>query len=73
MPRVASAPVYSDQQWLAAAFRVRPLAERVLTSTLCLASSAHKPATPLVKQAMRILRELVLASAEPVRSHNRMR
>ena len=57
----------------AAAFRVRPLAERVLTSTLCLASSAHKPATPLVKQAMRILRELVLAAAEPARAHNRMR
>jgi len=65
-----SAVVASGQ---AAAFRVRPLAEGVLTSTLCMAISVHKPATPLVKQAMRLLRELVLASVERPRSHNRMR
>lgn len=57
----------------AAAFRMRPLAEGVLTSTLCLALSAHKPATPLVKQAMRLLRELVVASVDRPRAHNRMR
>lgn len=39
---------------------VRPLAEAVLTSTLCLAVSAHKPATPLARQAIRLLRELVV-------------
>jgi LysR family transcriptional regulator, nitrogen assimilation regulatory protein len=65
-----SAIVASGQ---AAAFRVRPLAEGVLTSTLCMAVSAHKPATPLVKQAMRLLRELVLASVDRPRAHNRMR
>ena len=41
-----------------------PLAGSVLSSTLCMAVSAHKPATPLVKQAMRLLRELVQASVE---------
>jgi len=65
-----SAIVASGQ---AAAFRVRPLAEAVLTSTLCTAVSAHKPATPLVKQAMRLLRELVVASVERPLAHNRMR
>jgi LysR family nitrogen assimilation transcriptional regulator len=59
---------------LGASLRVRPLAEGVLTSTLCMAVSAHKPATPLVRQASRLLRELVLASVEPrLRLHNRMR
>lgn len=60
----------------AAAFRMRPLAEGVLTSTLCMAVSAHKPATPLVKRSMRMLHELVLASVANVgrsRAHNRMR
>jgi LysR family nitrogen assimilation transcriptional regulator len=57
----------------AAALRVQPLAESVLTSTLCMAVSAHKPATPLVRQASRLLRELVVASVEPARPHNRMR
>ncbi len=57
----------------ASAFRMRPLTDRVLSSTLCLAVSAHKPATPLLKQATRLLRELVLARvARPV-IHNRMR
>jgi LysR family nitrogen assimilation transcriptional regulator len=41
------------------AFEVRPLAEPSLTSMLCLAFSAHKPATPLARHAMRMLRELV--------------
>ena len=45
----------------AAAFRMRPLAESVLRSTLCMAVSAHKPATPLLKQATRLLRELVVS------------
>lgn len=58
------------------AFRMRPLAEGVLSSTLCMAVSAHKPATPLVKRSMRLLHELVLANvaqAGPGRAHNRMR
>jgi LysR family nitrogen assimilation transcriptional regulator len=58
---------------LGASLRVRPLAEGVMTSTLCIAVSAHKPATPLVRQASRLLRELVLASAAPGPAHNRMR
>lgn len=41
-------------------FTVRPLLERALKSTLCLALSANKPATPLVKQAARLLRNLLL-------------
>ena len=45
----------------ATAFRMRPLAESVLRSTLCMAVSAHKPATPLLKQATRLLRELVVS------------
>jgi LysR family nitrogen assimilation transcriptional regulator len=57
----------------ATAFRMRPLAESVLSSTLCMAVSAHKPATPLVKQAMRLLRELVQASVGTSGLHNRMR
>ena len=57
----------------ASAFRMRPLAGSVLSSTLCMAVSAHKPATPLVKQAMRLLRELVQASVEKSPLHNRMR
>jgi LysR family nitrogen assimilation transcriptional regulator len=58
---------------LGSALRVRPLAEGVLTSTLCMAVSAHKPATPLVRQASRLLRELVVASVAPPHVHNRMR
>jgi len=58
---------------LGGSLRVRPLAEGVLTSTLCIAVSAHKPATPLVRQASRLLRELVVASAVPGHAHNRMR
>jgi LysR family nitrogen assimilation transcriptional regulator len=59
---------------LGASLRVRPLADAVLRSTLCMAISAHKPATPLLRQASGLLRELVLASVEPrARAHNRMR
>jgi LysR family transcriptional regulator, nitrogen assimilation regulatory protein len=54
-------------------FKVQPLAEAVLTSTLCMAVSSHKPATPLVKQAMRMLRELVVASVERPRGYNKLR
>ena len=50
----------------AAAFRLRPIVEPRLTSTLCLAVSAHKPATPLSKHVFRRRRELVLATG---RSH----
>jgi len=60
----------------AAAFGMRPLAESVLTRTLCMAVSAHKPATPLVKRSMRMLHELVMGSVANVgspRAHNRMR
>ncbi len=56
------------------AFVLRPLTEPRLTSTLCLAVSAHKPATPLSKQVLRLLRELILAAAEAVPpSHNKTR
>jgi len=58
---------------LGTSLRVRPLAEQALTSTLCIAVSAHKPATPLVRQASRLLGELVIACVEPSRAHNRMR
>lgn len=59
---------------LGASLRVRPLADPALRSTLCMAVSAHKPATPLVRQASRLLRDLVVASVEPrTRGHNRMR
>jgi LysR family nitrogen assimilation transcriptional regulator len=56
------------------AFVLRPLTEPRLKSTLCLATSAHKPATPLVKYVLRLLRELILAAAEAVPvAHNKMR
>lgn len=59
---------------LASSLRVRTLADPALRSTLCMAVSAHKPATPLVRQASRLLRDLVVASVEPrARAHNRMR
>lgn len=60
-----------------AAFDVRPVVEPVLMSTLCLAVSAHKPVTPLMKQAQRLLRDLVQRHAEapePARaSHKKVR
>jgi LysR family nitrogen assimilation transcriptional regulator len=48
------------------AFILRPLTEPPLTSTLCLAVSAHKPLTPLAMHVLRLLRELVLAAAHGV-------
>lgn len=48
------------------AFVLRRLVEPGLTSTLCLAVSAHKPATPLTKHVLRLLRELILAAAKPM-------
>ncbi|MBI5792063.1 MAG: LysR family transcriptional regulator [Rhodocyclales bacterium] len=48
------------------AFVLRKLVEPSLTSTLCLAVSAHKPATPLTKHVLRLLRELILAAAVPI-------
>jgi LysR family nitrogen assimilation transcriptional regulator len=58
----------------AAAYRFRPLAAPRLTSTLCLAVSAHKPATPLSKHVFRMLRELAsdAGNAQP-RIHNKSR
>lgn len=41
------------------AFVLRPIIDASLTSTLCLAVSAHKPSTPLVAHSMRLLRELI--------------
>jgi LysR family nitrogen assimilation transcriptional regulator len=46
------------------AYTVRPLSQPRMTTTLCLAISAHKPATPLIKHTMRTLRELIAARAE---------
>ncbi len=59
-------------------FVLRTLVEPRLTSTLCLVVSAHKPATPLVKHMLRLLRELLLAAARswpspPARAHNKTR
>jgi LysR family nitrogen assimilation transcriptional regulator len=48
------------------AFVLRRLVEPGLTSTLCLAVSAHKPATPLTRHVLRLLRELILAAAVPM-------
>lgn len=41
-------------------FTLREIVEPSLTSTLCLAISAHKPITPLTKRVMQILREQIL-------------
>ena len=40
------------------AFVIRPIERPQLLSKLCLAVSAHKPATPLIRHAMRMLDEL---------------
>jgi len=42
-------------------YEARPLVEPRLAVTLCLAVSAHKPATPLRRQTMRLLRDLLTA------------
>jgi LysR family nitrogen assimilation transcriptional regulator len=55
----------------AGSLSVRPLADAVLASRLCLAVSAHKPATPLARQAIRLLRELVVERVGVPRSPNR--
>lgn len=55
-------------------FNMRLLVSPELTSTLFLAVSAHKPATPLGRRAMRLLHELVVASAEGgSTAHNKKR
>lgn len=41
------------------AFTLRPFKDPMLTSTLCLAESAHKPTSRLVRQTARLLREIV--------------
>ncbi len=55
-----------------AAFRMRTLVEPRITSTLCLAVSAHKPATPLSKRVFRMLRELIVAAVGE-QAHNKTR
>ena len=40
-------------------FILRPLVKPKLTSTLCLAISAHKPVTPLTKHVMQLMSELL--------------
>ena len=42
-----------------AAFTLRPFSEPMLTCTLCLATSAHKPVTSLLRHTSRLLREIV--------------
>lgn len=66
---LARSAVLASEQ--AGALRVQPLAEAALTSRLCMAVSAHKPATPVLRQAMRLLNELVLATARPGHSNLR--
>lgn len=58
LPRNAIAIEYQPED-----FMLRPLVEPNLTSTLCLAISAHKPITPLTKQVMQLLRELLAKEA----------
>jgi LysR family nitrogen assimilation transcriptional regulator len=53
-----------------AAFRLRPIVAPALTSTLCIAVSAHKPATPLSARVAAMLRQLVETTVAR-RSHNR--
>ena len=56
------------------AFLWRPLVEPRVTSPMCLAISAHKPATPLGKQVFGLLRELVLAGpGAALAAHNKTR
>lgn len=51
------------------AFSVRPIEQPMLISKLCLASSAHKPTTPLLRHATRMLRELAQAAVRQPHSH----
>ena len=56
------------------AFRLRTLVEPRITSTLCLAVSAHKPATPLSRRVFRMLRELIVAAVgDGPAAHNKTR
>ncbi len=56
------------------AFRLRTLVEPRITSTLCLAVSAHKPATPLARRVFRMLRERVVATVGELPAiHNKTR
>lgn len=56
------------------AFRLRTLVDPRITSTLCLAVSAHKPATPLSRRVFRMLRELIVATVgHDQAAHNKTR
>ncbi len=48
------------------AFALRPLTQPHLTSTLCLAISAHKPITPLTKHLMHLMRQLITHSPSDI-------
>jgi LysR family nitrogen assimilation transcriptional regulator len=50
---------------------VRPLVNPSLSSVLCLATSAHKRATPLMRQATRLLTELVRALPQGAAAQSR--
>lgn len=50
------------------AFSIRPIGHPRLISKLCLAVSAHKPVTPLIRHAMRMLDELARRCAGPTDS-----
>ncbi|MBN8488692.1 MAG: LysR family transcriptional regulator [Burkholderiales bacterium] len=49
---------------------VRPITEPPLISVLCLASSAHKRPTPLMRQASRLIGELVKALPQGTAAHS---
>jgi LysR family nitrogen assimilation transcriptional regulator len=56
------------------AFRLRTLVEPRITSTLCLAVSAHKPMTPLSRRVLRMLRERIVAAVgADAATHNKLR
>lgn len=57
------------------AFILRPLVNPVLTSTLFVAVSAHKPSTPLGRRALRLLQELVVSGIDGglTQGHNKTR
>ena len=52
-------------------FSLRPLTKPGLTSTMFLARSAHKPSTPLILQAQRLLQDLLLSSTQPSHAESR--
>lgn len=54
-------------------FVLRPITRPTLISHLCLVTSSHKQATPLISHVQRLLRELVLSGATPPgSSYNKM-